>query len=350
MVILMVKHLLAVLLIGLTPMAVEGQTNSSKKIAADANPQTIKESAGSLDRENTRTISILDFQLKDADRKKRVVPVRVYHDGSKEKYPVILFSHGLGGSCKNNPYLGNFWAKNGYVAVFMQHRGSDIDVIMNAPLGQRFRALKSAASAKSANDRVGDVSFVIDQLEAWSKDESHALFGRLDLDHIGLAGHSFGAVTTLTMAGRKFPFGRGAVDEPRIDAFLPMSPQPGKGIEPSKAFGHLVRPVFCMTGSKDGSPIDKSMTPEMRQRVYKALPSGDKYQLVLDGAEHHAFGDAKARRTRQRDPDHHGIIQALSLKFWDAYLKDDAEAKAFIQSKSAESVKGFKQSDSFVWK
>jgi hypothetical protein len=129
-----------------------------------------------------------------------------------------------------------------------------------------------------------------------------------------------------------------------------MSPQPGKGSDPAKAFGSLTRPIFCMTGTEDGSPIDKSMTPEARQLVYKALPAGDKFQLVLYGAQHHAFGDSKSRRTKNRDPDHHGIIQRLSLKFWDAYLKDDSTAKAHLQSKSPESIEGFKKSDRYVWK
>jgi predicted dienelactone hydrolase len=291
----------------------------------------------------------MDFDLKDLGREGRNVPIRVYHDGTKNKYPVILFSHGLGGSRSNNPYLGKFWADHGYTAVFMQHPGSDIDVIKNARFGQRFRVLRSAASWKSASDRVADVSFVLDRLEKFSADKFHPLFGKLDLDNVGMAGHSFGAVTTLSVAGRKFALTRKFVDERRIDAFLSMSPQPEKGIDPATAFGHLNRPIFCMTGTKDGSPIDKSFAPETRQLVYKALPAGDKFQLVLDGAEHHAFGDI-ARRGQVRDPDHHGIIQALSLKFWDAYLKGDADAKAYLQSKSAESVKGFKSSDSYVWK
>jgi predicted dienelactone hydrolase len=60
--------------------------------------------------------------------------------------PVILFSHGLGGSKENSAYLGNFWAAAGYIAVFMQHKGSDIDIWKSAPLGKRLKSLKSAAS------------------------------------------------------------------------------------------------------------------------------------------------------------------------------------------------------------
>ena len=336
----MAKNLFAFMLVGLLVAITDGQTTQPMP----------KKTAESRKAQSGKPTSFTDFELKDSEREDRVVPVRVYHDDTKKKYPVILFSHGLGGSSKNSPYLGNFWAENGYIAVFMQHHGSDIDVIKNARPLEKFRVLKSAASAKSAGNRTDDVSFVLDQIESWNVDKSHPLFARLDLEHIGLAGHSFGAVTTLTMAGRRFPFGRKSVDEPRIDAFLPMSPQPGKGMDPAKAFGSLTRPTFCMTGTKDGSPVDKSVTPQKRQLVYKSLPDGDKFHLVLDGAEHHAFGDNKSRRKGNRDPAHHGIIQALSLKFWDAYLKNDASAKTFLQSKSATSIKGFKNTDTFQWK
>ena len=44
----------------------------------------------------------------------------------------------------------------------------------------------------------GDIvhPIVLDQLEEWNKDSKHELHGRLDLKHIGMSGHSFGAVTT----------------------------------------------------------------------------------------------------------------------------------------------------------
>ena len=58
------------------------------------------------------------IDLKDASRD-RTLPLRVYLPPEKAAAPVILFSHGLGGSCDNNPYLGNHWAKRGYAAIAM---------------------------------------------------------------------------------------------------------------------------------------------------------------------------------------------------------------------------------------
>jgi predicted dienelactone hydrolase len=47
----------------------------------------------------------LDFTVQDAKRD-RALPIRVYLPATTQAAPVVLFSHGLGGSCQNNPYLG----------------------------------------------------------------------------------------------------------------------------------------------------------------------------------------------------------------------------------------------------
>jgi len=65
-----------------------------------------------------------DLTVKDVGRS-REVPIRVYLPKEKKPAPVVLFSHGLGGSREGSAYLGNHWAARGYVAVFLQHPGSD---------------------------------------------------------------------------------------------------------------------------------------------------------------------------------------------------------------------------------
>ncbi|MEM7391175.1 MAG: acetylhydrolase [Verrucomicrobiota bacterium] len=295
-----------------------------------------------------KTVRSLLFEPVDETRR-RTVPVKVYRSESGRSQPVILFSHGLGGSRDNNEYLGRYWAAAGYVAVFMQHRGSDNEVWKSAPAGRRFAALTAAAGARSSRQRVDDVSFVIDRLEAWNEEAGHALHGAMKLERIGMSGHSFGAATTLAVAGRNYPFNRSFPEE-RIDAFFAMSPNLGKGLEASKAFGHLQKPILCMTGTRDGSPIDPTLKPSARREVYTALPAGNKYQLVLDGAEHFAFGDSRGGKARRRNPLHHPAIQQISLRFWDAYLKDDPKAKTWLRSKQPLSKTGLGQADIWEWK
>ena len=294
-------------------------------------------------------IETLLFEPVDAARQ-RPVPVKVYRIASPSPKPLVLFSHGLGGSREGNPYLGNHWSANGYVAVFLQHPGSDRSVWENEEPARRMGVLKEAAGLKQMLDRFQDVPFVIDQLEKWNAEENHPLHGAFDLEHIGLAGHSFGAVTTMGLAGRRFPLGRNYHDE-RIDAFLPMSPQPGKGMTPSDIFGHLSVPILCMTGTEDGSPIDPSLKPEARREVYVALPPGDKYQIVFEGAHHFTFGDDNGGiRIRPRNPNHHPAILSISTKFWDAYLKDDETAKKWLQSIVPRQACKLDEKDVWEWK
>jgi hypothetical protein len=61
--------------------------------------------------------------------------------------------------------------------------------------------------------------------------------------------------------------------------------------------------------------------------------------LVLDKAEHSAFsGRALPGDREKRNPNHHKAILALSTAFWDAYLKEDVEAKAWLNSSKSKSV------------
>ena len=213
----------------------------------------------------------------------------------------------------------------------MQHPGSDESVWKNAPRGQRMQALKQATGLVSFKQRMGDVPFVIDQVTAWNKEEGHTLFQQCDMERLGMCGHSYGAVTTLAMAGQGLPLHLN-YEEKRFKAYFVMSPQPGKLLDLDKAFGHITKPMLCMTGTKDASPIDKAMQPSDRQKVYAHLPTGDAFQLVLDGAAHHAFGDHDGHIKRKRNPKHHPAIQQISLTFWLAYLQNDEAAKAWLKS------------------
>ena len=295
-----------------------------------------------------RTVRELRMEPIDPERG-RTVPIKVYFDGSNGPQPVVLFSHGLGGSRENNAYLGEYWAASGYVAVFLQHPGSDETVWRSSEVGGRMAALMAAANAENLQQRLADVSFVLDQLEVWNGLDGHQLSRKLDLEHIGMSGHSFGAVTTLAVAGRKFPLGRSFLDE-RIDAFLALSPQLGAGIGASEAFGHLKKPILCMTGTEDGNPIDPSLEASTRREVFVALPVGDKYQLVLEGAEHFAFGDNQRGRIRRRNAKHHPAIQKISLQFWDAYLRGTAVSKQWLQSTRAITETGLTVADVWEWK
>ena len=286
---------------------------------------------------STSSVQTLRFTVRDASRS-RDLPVRVYLPAATNAAPVVLFSHGLGGSCENNPYLGNHWAARGYVAVFMQHPGSDETVWKGKPVTEIRSAMNQAATLENLKLRMADVPAVLDSLEKWNKEAGHALAGRVDMKHVGMSGHSFGAVTTQAVSGQQFPLGLSYTD-PRIKAALAFSPSAPRVGRAEKAFGEVKIPWLLMTGTKDNSPINNTDVTS-RLAVFPALPAtGNKYELVLDGAEHSAFGDrALPGESGTRNPNHHRAILALSTAFWDAWLRDDAKARAWLDGTGPQSA------------
>jgi hypothetical protein len=85
-----------------------------------------------------------------------------------------------------------------------------------------------------------------------------------------------------------------------------------------------------MTGTEDTSIVSDT-TVENRLSVYPALPEGSKYELVLHDGTHSAFSErALAGDRGKRNPNHHRAILALSTAFWDAFLKGDSAARAWL--------------------
>jgi dienelactone hydrolase len=283
------------------------------------------------------TIKMLDLTVKDEGRR-RDIPIRVYYCEMDHPAPVVLFSHGLGGSRENNPYLGNHWAARGYVVVFVQHIGSDVSVWQGKPVGERMKAMQKAANTQNLLLRVKDVPVVLDQLERWNKADGHILSGRLNMTKIGMSGHSFGAVTTQAVSGQRTPKAIAPFTDQRITAAIAMSPSSPKQGTAENAFGGVKISWMVMTGTKDFGLVGGG-DPESRMKVFPALPPGDKYELVLDKAEHSAFSDRPLPGdTERRNPNHHRAILALSTAFWDAWLGENSAAKTWLNGDGPRSV------------
>ena len=278
-----------------------------------------------------------DFSVADKIRS-REIPLRVYLPADTNPAPVVLFSHGLGGTKNGCAYLGRHWAARGYVAVFLQHPGSDDSVWRKEPLAKRMSAMNQAASAANFMLRVEDVPAVLDQLAIWQDEPGHDLRGRLDLSKVGMSGHSFGAVTTQAVSGQSFPAGGQRFTDKRIKAAIAFSPSSPRRGDPKAAFGSVAIPWMLMTGTKDNSPIG-DIDVASRLAVYPALPMHDKYELVLKDGQHSAFADgALPGDALRRNPNHHRVILALSTAFWDAYLRKDQEARRWLEGDGPKTV------------
>jgi predicted dienelactone hydrolase len=289
----------------------------------------------------------VDLDVIDESRD-RTIPIRVWRPAGTEPVPVILFSHGLGGARDGNAYLGRHWSARGFCVVFLQHAGSDEAVWRDLPFPERLPALKAAVNLPNTLNRYRDVPVVLDRLEAWNAEAGGPLHGRLDPARVGIAGHSFGAVTAQGVCGQRTADGRTPFTDQRIGAALLMSPSLPRIGDGATALGGVAIPWMIMTGTEDDSPVVNA-TPQSRRAVFAALPPGEKYELVLFQGEHQAFGDRVLPGSkRPRDPNHHRVVLALSTAFFDAFLKEDATARAWLESDAPRSV--LAAGDLWQWK
>lgn len=269
----------------------------------------------------------------------RKVPLKIYFPNTQKPSPLILLSHGLGGSRESGTYLGTRWASAGYTVVAMQHAGSDDSTWRHLPASQRQEALKQAASLQSFIQRVKDVPATLDQLEKWNSQDGHPLAHRMDLQNIGIAGHSFGALTTQALVGQSYgKFGPCFVDQ-RIAAGFAMSPGIDRIGNLEMAFSHIAVPMLLMTGTQDQNFISNA-SPKTRLEVYNHLSILKKdshtrhYQLILKDAQHGAFSDHSTPGEKKQKPAHHHIIKTISTSFWDSVLKNSPKASTWLNGQS----------------
>ncbi len=275
----------------------------------------------------TQTTEIWRTDWRDAKRN-RTVPVKIYYPKSEGLFPVIIFSHGLGGTREGYDYVGNFWSAHGYISVHLQHEGSDDSVWRNGGM----QAMGRAANGKNAVDRAGDVSFAIDQLEKLNKDANFPLRGKLNLQKIGMAGHSFGANTTLLVSGLKLPLAKSLAD-PRIQCAIAMSSPAPTLKNYDEIYGGIVIPIYHLTGTKDISPIDRpGSSAQDRQLPFKHSKGADAYLTTFQDGDHMVFSGRRRGAPVASDERNHALIQQSTLAFWDAYLKGDAGAKRWLQN------------------
>lgn len=266
---------------------------------------------------------VIDETWTDSARR-RNLPVKIYRPATEGARPVVLFSHGLGGSREANAFLAKHLARRGYWVAVLQHPGSDESVWRGLPAREIMPAMRKAASGENLKLRAEDVRFALNQIEKRPDTKGQP---------VGMSGHSFGAITTQVTSGMTVPIIRGGWNDSRIRAAIAYSPS----MSPGQSVSGVKIPWMLMTGTKDDSPIGNT-SPADRLKVFPALPKGDKYELVLNGAHHGAFSDATRLDTGNRNPRHHQAILALTTAFWDAYLKKDTAAQEWLKGNGPRSV------------
>jgi predicted dienelactone hydrolase len=296
-------------------------------------------------------VETIDQTLHDGKRNKDL-PIRIVVPKSGGPYPVIVFSHGAGGSGRNYFGLTAFWASYGYVVIQPTHNDSLALRAENGtslPSGPRQLVEEYLHNYQDWIDRVRDMTLVMDSLGDLERRLSE-LKGKLDQKRIGVGGHSYGAFTTQMIGGvtldipgqpRAQSFG-----DARPRAFVLLSPQ-GKSANglTESSWQTMTRPTMSMSGSNDTGVMGQ--LANWRRDPFTYSPAGDKYLVWIDGANHMSFTGALAQTPAagtsrgllfsrlNQGADQKAVfdcVKVASIAFWDAYLKDDPKAKTYLKS------------------
>ncbi len=262
--------------------------------------------------------------------RKRDVPVLIRRPAGSGPAPLVLLSHGLGGSREGLAYLGEALAGAGYVAVHLQHKGSDAAIWQG---GADVRASMGAAVTDigAALARLQDVVFALDTVQA---DGEPLLQGRIDQDRIAIAGHSYGAWTVSHMLGERLPLGGFGLNlpDPRLRAGIALSPIPPLpipviGVPAAVAYRGIAAPILHVTGTRDsgmGVPNWQARTVGYHTATSPGLLA------VLDGAVHASFAGEAEVGGYWNDPTYQPRVARLSCWFLDAVLRRDASARTAL--------------------
>lgn len=297
---------------------------------------------GSAGAAPTWRVEVSEAVWHDAARQ-RDIPIRFYRPVGRNDAPLVIFSHGLGGNRAAGERWLEHWAAHGIAGLAVQHAGSD-EALLRA--GSLRRSLQSAMSREQLLARTADIRFVLDEI-AHRAARHEAPWPALDRERIGLAGHSFGAVTTQALAGERLSGDRLAHGEPRLKAFIAFSPS-ARGPEGTYAerFATIRAPFFSITGTRDDGIGVADISAENRTRPYAAMPPPDKYLLVFAGGKHLHFSGARQRRNEAPKAMTDRVL-AASLAFWQTYLEQDAAAGRWLRQEFSRSLG---EGDRFEWK
>lgn len=191
----------------------------------------------------------------------RDAPIATTHG----KFPLIIFAHGMGAIRWQSTYYTVLLASHGYVVVSCDHEGGTLYDLVRGQL---------EPTTEGIDHRSGDVIYLMNRMAHLKAEDP--LYGLLDLERIGVTGHSFGALTSFRVA---------ALDD-RVKAIVPQAPT-----DVNLAWLGLPMPVRAVPVMVQAAHDDKTL--EWDTNIVPTWPVLERPRWLLDIVHggHFTFSD-----------------------------------------------------------
>jgi|CZKJ01.1.fsa_nt_gi predicted dienelactone hydrolase len=207
----------------------------------------------------------------------------------QRSYPVVLMRAGLAALTTDYTSLAEDLASHGYVVVGFDapYRSfvvvfPDGRVIARAPENNA-DLVSGSEQEHLANKLVqawsADMGFALDQLERLNgSDPSGRFLGRLDLQRVGVFGHSLGGAEALQFC-HSDPRCKAGID---VDG-APLGSVIGEGV--TQPF------MFLLSEHEEESDAETRPVKANIDSIYNRLPGDGRWLILIRGANHFGFGD-----------------------------------------------------------
>ncbi|XP_006860671.1 PREDICTED: platelet-activating factor acetylhydrolase [Chrysochloris asiatica] len=217
---------------------------------------------------------------------------------TSEKYPLIVFSHGLGAFRTLYSAIGNDLASHGFIVAAVEHRDGSASATYYfknqsaANQGKQswlyYKAIKQDEMAAQLNKQVRQRAKECSQALSLILDIDHGkpvenalnlkfdvkqLKDSVDRDKVAIIGHSFGGATVIQALSEDQRFRCGIA----LDAWMePLG---------DEVYSRIPQPLFLINSEKFQFPYN------IRKMKKLYLPGRERKMITIRGAVHHNFDD-----------------------------------------------------------
>ena len=229
---------------------------------------------------------------------------------TQSSFPLIIFSHGLGGNRTQNTVIIEELTSHGYVVIAIEHAyDANISIFDNGDVAdyrsginyERRNTQKItpeefwAIRLPQLETRAEDVSYIIDQLELGNLPEN--IVNIIDLENIGVFGHSFGGATSIYSS----------YNDHRIDACINLDGW--MVVVPDEIVDNGINKNFMYLGQEQW---DEKLNYQKLDKFIKSNTKSSK--ILIPNTTHYDFSDAPHMTKVAKLLNKSGKVKSKNLK------------------------------------